>query len=82
MAWGRRCDLGCASWPDELIYGKCLDCGEPTTRYSNLTPMDADEAKSAFSHAQFEEYYARRCRLRGIPESGPLPDEPAALLTG
>lgn len=80
MAWGRRCDLGCESWPDEVRYKHCIECGEPTTRFSNLNPIDPEEAKSRFRHSEFEKFYARRCARRGVAADGPLP-EPSRLLT-
>lgn len=55
MAWGRRCDLGCESWPDDDKYAKCPVCGEEATRYSNLKPLDEQEAASA----AFDLFYAR-----------------------
>lgn len=62
--------MGCATWPDEPIYAKCVDCGEPTTPITNATSdlLDADEARSRLSHAEFEEYYARREALRNRGE--------------
>lgn len=57
MAWGRRCDLGCESWPDADDYKRCPECGGETTRYSNLRPMDDDEAASAKAHKEFETFY-------------------------
>lgn len=75
MAAGRRCALGCESWPDEPIYSTCPACGEPTTRATNLTPLEPEAAQHFLLQAQFEEYYARRCALRGIPTDGPIPEE-------
>jgi hypothetical protein len=75
MAWGRRCDAGCETWPDEAIYVRCPVCGEETERWSNLEPLDADEARTILLYAQFEIYYARRCERLGIPADGPLPHD-------
>lgn len=75
MAWGRRCDLGCESWPDDKKYAECPACGEPTKRFSNLDPMDEREAALFMSHVQFEVYYETRCTARGIAADGPLPDD-------
>jgi hypothetical protein len=50
MAWGRRCEIGCETWPDESTYTTCPSCGEKTTRYSNLSPLDAAEARSLRVH--------------------------------
>jgi hypothetical protein len=73
MAWGRRCDIGCESWPDEPIYQKCPTCGEPTTRFSNLTPVSAEEGRSAIRAAAFERFYEHHCREKGQPIEGDLP---------
>lgn len=72
--WGRRCDLGCESWPDTLDFEKCLKCGEPTTRYSNLSVLDFDEAQRLLRIAKFNAYYARHCERLRIPTGGDLPD--------
>ena len=80
MAWGRRCSIGCETWPDEPVYDPCPTCGEKTTRYKNLTPLPADEAQSILLHAQFERYYERRCARLGIPVEGPLPERKSASL--
>ena len=72
--WGRRCKLGCESWPDSLDFKKCLRCGEPTERYSNLDPLPMAEAQSMLNHARFNAYYSRHCETRGIPVAGPLPE--------
>lgn len=82
MAWGRRCDLGCESWPDELIYQKCPECGGPTTRFRNLHPMDNDEARSVLRHKTFERYYEDHCARRGQAVDGPLtsPDDLEAMI--
>lgn len=75
MAWGRRCELGCESWPDKAMYSKCPECGEPTTRYSNMSPLPDEEAESILLHKQFEAYYERWCIQRNQPVEGPLPSE-------
>lgn len=82
--WGRRCALGCASWPDTLEYAKCLYCGEPTTRSSGLSVMPEDEAAALLRRAKFNAYYAGRCERLRIPVAGPLPDwyEPDTRLIG
>lgn len=76
MAWGRRCDMGCESWPDEMIYQKCPLCGEATTRFANLQPKDPEDARSVLRHQAFERFYEEHCRKRGIPVEGPLPTQP------
>lgn len=82
--WGRRCDLGCESWPDRMEFAKCLRCGEETTRFSNLQPLPLSEALALLAHAKFNAYYSTRCYDLRIPVDGPLPDwyEPAADLIG
>lgn len=78
MAIGRRCAIGCESWPDEPIFVKCPICGETTKRCRGLTPLPNDEAQSILLHSEFETYYVRYCAKRGQPVEGPLPDlEPA-----
>lgn len=77
MAWARRCALGCETWPDELLYKKCPVCGEETGRFSNADGyeiVDEETALSLKAHAEFEEFYERRCRDRGVPTDGPLPE--------
>jgi hypothetical protein len=56
MAWGRRCDFGCESWPDDDHYKTCPSCGKETTRYSNLRPLDRTEALIAEFEAFYEDY--------------------------
>lgn len=78
MAWGRRCDLGCETWPDYDLYRSCLECGERTTRFSNLKPMSDAEAISRLRRFEFEKHYARYCAKKGQSVDGPLPEvEPA-----
>lgn len=72
VAAGRRCDIGCESWPDKAIYQTCPVCGEKTTRYSNLTPLPDDEAERVLLMKQFDRYYERWCAQRGQPVEGPL----------
>jgi hypothetical protein len=72
--WGRRCELGCESWPDTLEFKTCLRCGQPTERFSNLTPLSMDEARRLLNQARFNAYYSRRCEERHIPVAGALPD--------
>lgn len=86
MAVGRRCTIGCETWPDEPLYVKCPICGEQTERYRDMEPLDSAEARAIRMQEQskdavdpnvaaFEKFYARRCRARGIPVDGPLPLE-------
>lgn len=73
---GRRCALGCETWPDEIIYRRCLECGEETTRTRGAQPMSTEEAERRMLYFLFEEYYERYCRVNGIPVEGPLPEKP------
>lgn len=70
---GRRCDMGCETWPDKQIYAKCPQCGEPTTRYRDVYPLPDDEAETILVSEQFKAYYEKRCAQLGIPADGPLP---------
>jgi hypothetical protein len=54
---GRRCEIGCETWPDNDAYEICPRCGEPTKRYVNLHPMDEAEAYITAAHLDFEDYY-------------------------
>ena len=72
--WGRRCDLGCESWPDNEAFKKCLRCGGETTRFSNLQPLTLEEATKLLREAQFNAYYSKRCAELKIPVAGPLPE--------
>lgn len=68
--------MGCATWPDEPIYGKCAVCGEEAKRCSNVQPMDPEEARSAKLHYEFGRY----CEKRVLEPLDTLPDELDALL--
>jgi hypothetical protein len=72
---GRRCSLGCESWPDDDRYSVCPNCGEETERFRNLYPLSLKEAESKVNHIKFEAFYEERCMLRGIPTTGPIPDD-------
>lgn len=69
---GRRCALGCESWPDDKDYKRCPQCGEVTTRFNNLLPLTAEAARSKANHLRFEDYYEERCAARGITVTGPI----------
>lgn len=75
MAVGRRCDIGCETWPDQMLYQRCLHCGEMTRRVSNAQPLPVEEALSMLLHEEFESYYEHYCYLRGQPAEGPLPED-------
>lgn len=70
--WGRRCDLGCESWPDHNDYGVCAVCGEETTRYSNLLPISDEDAEILKRQLDFEAYYENYCDRVSRPADGPL----------
>lgn len=53
---GRRCALGCETWPDDTQYTLCPSCGEPTKRFRGVLPLDDAEAESIKNHANFERY--------------------------
>jgi hypothetical protein len=54
----RRCS-GCGiDWPDAWTeYRKCPQCGVPTDRLSNVTPLDADAALSMKRHFEFDQFF-------------------------
>lgn len=54
---GRRCDLGCESWPADDEFELCPICGQPTTRYSNLYPLALDEALAIKLRLDFDDFY-------------------------
>lgn len=54
---GRRCAIGCESWPDDDLYKECPQCGEPTERFTNLYPISKELAASKRNHILFEEFY-------------------------
>lgn len=66
---GRRCELGCVTWPDLPQYHECPICGEPTEAKPNFRPLDEDDAAAL----AFEEYYKRRCEARGVSVEGDFP---------
>lgn len=75
MAWGRRCSIGCATWPDDEQYEQCPECGTPTDRFSNAGRdlLDEEEARSRKLIAEFEDYYEQHCEERGYTVDGPIP---------
>lgn len=80
MAWGRRCNPGCESWPDSDDYKRCPVCGETTTRFSNLRPLGDDEAASLKAHCEFEVMYRSWCKAKGQSVDGPLAMTPEESL--
>lgn len=77
MAIGRRCDVGCLTWPDDKKYAKCPVCGEPTTRYSNLKVADADEINETLFDVFYKEWDERQpaSRLLMTPEEALVWDQ-------
>lgn len=72
---GRRCEMGCETWPDKALYAHCLRCGEPTRRVrGRVTPLSDEEAESILKAVAFERYYERWCAARRQPVEGPLSD--------
>lgn len=51
--------MGCQTWPDAHEYVVCPCCGESTDRFSNVTPLPPDEARSLRNIYAFEDYYAK-----------------------
>jgi hypothetical protein len=69
MAIGRRCGVGCETWPDEKDYEICLICGQPTRRYRGVQVIE----QSALDHYLFEQFYKEwdkrpAVRLQMTPE--------------
>jgi hypothetical protein len=65
MALGRRCAIGCLTWPDDKKkYKTCPVCGEPTTRYRGVTVADEDEINAAMFEAYYAEYDEKLSSLR------------------
>jgi hypothetical protein len=78
MAVGRRCELGCESWPNKDLYKRCPECGQPTEVYRNLDPIDDEEAESRLLHAQFVLFYTKWCKMKGYSaeDDSTLPADP------
>jgi hypothetical protein len=55
---GRRCAMGCETWPDDDAYKLCPTCQEPTRRCRNVRPLNPTEARSKKNHADFERWCA------------------------
>jgi hypothetical protein len=53
---GRRCEMGCETWPDDTLYSICPNCEEPTRRFTRMSPLSAEEALSKKKHADFERW--------------------------
>lgn len=70
---GRRCGMGCETWPDDEAYADCPQCGEPTRRCRGVRPLSPDEAQSRKAHLDFESIYEVHESERG--ELSPLTQE-------
>lgn len=76
MAWGRRCDMGCESWPNDSVkYGVCPQCGMETSCFSNLHPLTKDEAEQRVKEIEFERVYEEHCARLGQTVDGPIDGE-------
>jgi hypothetical protein len=66
---GRRCEIGCETWPDTDDYEICPVCSRPTRRFRNVSPMNESEARHAHFEAFYEEWDKRpKVRLQMTPE--------------
>jgi hypothetical protein len=78
MGLGRRCSLGCETWPNTEEYALCPQCGSPTSKFRGVEPLDEEEARSLKLHFEFEKFYEKWCRDREQPLEGPL-EEPTEI---
>lgn len=69
MALGRRCDLGCETWPDDDMFDVCPECGQKTTRYKKVSPIDMEDAVPMLFEAFYREWDKKKPeeRLRMTP---------------
>lgn len=70
---GRRCDMGCETWPDEDDYKECPQCGEQTRRCRGVRPLSSEEAQSRKAHLDFEALY--EVHAAEVGELSPLTQE-------
>lgn len=82
MAYGRRCDLGCETWPDDDTYERCAVCGQLTERASGLRPLSDDDAAELKRGLDFEAFYEAWCIERGQTVDGPIVDDLERLVAG
>ena len=70
MAIGRRCEIGCETWPDDDKYKACPECGETTTRYRGVEPLSEEEAAPRRFEAFYREWDEKMpdVRLKMTPE--------------
>lgn len=67
---GRRCEIGCETWPDTDKYKRCPECGEPTKRYRGVEPLSEEEAAPLAFEAFYKEWDDKMpdMRLKMTPE--------------
>jgi hypothetical protein len=70
-----RCSSCGESWPHEMDFRICLDCGNSCWT-SNDTPMDEDDARSRLKHVKFERFCEERERKRFEQASAQIADLP------
>lgn len=70
MALGRRCGLGCETWPDEDKFKVCPSCGDKTIRYKGVSPITEEEAAPYLFEAFYQEWDEKMpdSRLQMSPE--------------
>jgi hypothetical protein len=56
-AIGRRCSMGCETWPDTDEYSLCPICDNDTKRFRGVEPLLDQVALSKKCHAEFQRYY-------------------------
>jgi hypothetical protein len=76
IQFGRRCAMGCETWPDDDEYAICPTCRSETKRYKGVKPLSKKEARTLKRQAEFESYYATQHE----PDLTPLTDEDCAAL--
>lgn len=54
---GRRCAMGCETWPATAEFESCPTCRAPTRLYRSVHPIADEEAMSLLRHAEFDEFY-------------------------
>lgn len=54
---GRRCAMGCETWPAAADFALCPTCKGPTRLYRGVHPLPAEDAKRLLRLAQFEDFY-------------------------
>jgi hypothetical protein len=70
MATGRRCPIGCFTWPDDEKYRVCPECGDETTRFRGVQPLDEEQATMLRWEAFYREWDEKMpgVRLEMTPE--------------